>query len=411
MCGAASALNILMVEQLPYHSVFKVGGQHYAEQFARMGHRVGYLEPAFSPWHLLNFLRKDVRSLTLELWRNWAAGPRRLGSHLVLYTPFVLLPVSRFFPFNLDQVAASSFRFALPPVGRILARMEILPLDVVVISQPLAASVLKVIPHDVFVVYRITDDHAKFPRIARSVGAMHQMLVDRADLICSTSLVIASEIQNQYPDKTVIHLPNGVDYQHFAGAQLREPEDIATIPRPRVVYVGALDAWFDADQVRAAALACPDVSFLLIGPPRTDLAQLRGLDNVFVLGPRPYESVPQYLKACDVGMIPFRDMPIVQSVSPVKMYEYMASGLQVVARAWAELDLIRPPAYLARSKEHFIEHIRAAINAPQYTVEQLRSYALANSWEQKARELINAIERARGQAVSAAAGGGSRWRL
>src|SRR6185436_6649612 len=76
-------------------------------------------------------------------------------------------------------------------------------------------------------------------------------------------------------------------------------------------------------------------TLVLIGPgsPATD-ADVRALaarEGVHLLGPRPYEDVPAYLQALDVGVIPFQaESPHVQGINPNKVYQYLAAGVPVV---------------------------------------------------------------------------------
>ena len=129
----------------------------------------------------------------------------------------------------------------------------------------------------------------------------------------------------------MVRLPNGVDAENFARPR-PEPEDIAGLARPRVVYVGALEYWFDVELLERCALARPDVPFVVIGPRPDGLpASLATLRNVHLIGPRPYAEIPAYLQHCDVGIVPFRRDALVDSIHPIKVYEYLAAGLRVVA--------------------------------------------------------------------------------
>src|SRR4030095_6450061 len=97
-------------------------------------------------------------------------------------------------------------------------------------------------------------------------------------------------------------------------------EDLETIPRPRAVYVGALDGWLDVPLLQDVARRLPRWSFVLIGPPRADLGALRGLANLHVVGPRPYDALPGYLRAADAGIVPFRLEPLTHAIHPIKVY-------------------------------------------------------------------------------------------
>ena len=57
-----------------------------------------------------------------------------------------------------------------------------------------------------------------------------------------------------------------------------------------------------------------------------------------LLGPRPYAEVPAYLQHADVGLLLLSPDPANAGRSPMKLYEYAAAGLPVLARATPELQ-------------------------------------------------------------------------
>jgi len=53
--------------------------------------------------------------------------------------------------------------------------------------------------------------------------------------------------------------------------------------------------------------------------------------NLHVLGARPYSQLPAYVQAFDVGIIPYIESPWTRTVDPLKLLEYLAAGIPVVA--------------------------------------------------------------------------------
>jgi glycosyltransferase involved in cell wall biosynthesis len=75
-----------------------------------------------------------------------------------------------------------------------------------------------------------------------------------------------------------------------------------------------------------------------------------GLDNVTLLGARPHDEIPGYLAAAHIGVAPFdidahAPLSLTFYWSPLKVFEYMAAGLPVVAPDIPRLRaVIEPPA-------------------------------------------------------------------
>ena len=143
--------------------------------------------------------------------------------------------------------------------------------------------------------------------------------------------------------------------------------------------------------IEKLAYDLPHVSFVLIGPGQHHL--FPDLKNIYFLRPKPYSCIPGYLQHADVGVIPFnvKTYPdLIHSVNPLKLYEYMACGLPVVATSWQELRAMGSPAFLATSPEEFQEGLQEALTKPALK-EEYQTFAKNQDWSRKAKQLIEEI--------------------
>jgi putative colanic acid biosynthesis glycosyltransferase WcaI len=62
-------------------------------------------------------------------------------------------------------------------------------------------------------------------------------------------------------------------------------------------------------------------------------AQSKSLKNISFLDAQPHELVPQLLAAADICLVPLRDLPILETTLPIKMFEVMACGRPFVLGA------------------------------------------------------------------------------
>lgn len=234
-------------------------------------------------------------------------------------------------------------------------------------------------------------------------GNYAEMVRDHAKLVQSSALVLATaqrlyeQVQPVRPDALLS--PNGVDYPHFAPSDELPPvpEDLAPIlqtRQPVVGYYGALAQWFDYDLVEAAARRRQDLSFVLIGPDYDSSLppSLLDLPNVYWLGVKAYADLPGYLHRFDLATIPFQLNPITHSTSPLKLFEYMAAGKPVVITPMQE-SMRTPGVLVARDLEEYLLRLDEALRLkddPSY-LEQLRKVALENTWDARARQILEAL--------------------
>jgi len=213
-------------------------------------------------------------------------------------------------------------------------------------------------------------------------------VIKKVDLVIVVSRLLEVAAK-EMGAKKVFYLPNAVDFEHFYLGSDTLPEDYKNIVPPRVIYVGTINYWFDVELIAYAANKLPRVSFILIGKSMLDLSNLASLSNVYVLGIRHYNVLPQYMKNADVGIMPFKLIQHIKSSSSNKLYQYMSCGLPVVSMRWQELEYIKSPAYLASNQEEFVEFIKKGLNEKDRG--KYIAFAKANSWESRFKKLIKVL--------------------
>lgn len=250
------------------------------------------------------------------------------------------------------------------------------------------------------VIYYCADDFAATSPGARRVTTSEAALFARADLV-----FVTSERLREKAAACTAHVhafPAGVDYAKFESvreAPAPLPADLAALPRPVAGYVGALHMWVDQPLLAAVADQLPHVCFALIGPPQVDVSLLQARPNIHLLGAKPHDQVPAYVKGFDVALVPYLRSDFTDSVYPVKLNEYLAMGAPVVATDLPEIrrfnDRHGDVLAVARGADEFAAAITAAL-APVVPAVRERRLAVAreNSWGQRLEEMSALIEAA-----------------
>ena len=350
-----SRRRLIMAESTHASATCQVGCCYYARRFGELENLATFwLSSPISPWH------KFARRSRLEYHRRRSIHhrPVRVGRGCVNYVPSTLLPITDLPLLRSRWAVRNSLKFTFPSLCGWLSRHGARDVDVLMISHPHLAS-LRSIVHCNRLIYRMTDSCAAFPRAPMSLVDAEADLFAQADAVVCTSHVLAETLPEDVRLKTTV-IPNGADVRALTRPAV-EPQFIRHIARPRAVYVGAIDAWFDVAWVRTAACALPQVQFVLAGPVHTDLRPLAKCSNVHIVGPIHWPLIAGLLQHADVGIVPFKNTPLVQTISPIKIYEYLSVGLPVVSRSWQELRRIKLPIKLASSSKEFVEGIAEAI--------------------------------------------------
>jgi len=190
-------------------------------------------------------------------------------------------------------------------------------------------------------------------------------------------------------------VPNACDYDFYyqaANKNLPIPKDMQNIRGPVIGYSGAIATWCDLELVERLAENLPHCNIVLVGP-LYNISQIPSHQNLHWLGIKPYQQLPRYFQQFDVGIIPFKISSMIEAVNPIKMWEYMASGIPVVTTAIPEAEKYPGLVLFSENEESFMENVKSALyddNSAQRM--QRMDLARQNSWTARARQIIAIIE-------------------
>lgn len=359
-----------------WDSAIHVGSQHIATHALRSGYDVAYCSNPISPLHVLGGVTDTLR----KRYHCWLKGGELFEEgRLWAYVPASLCTPHNSPVLRSRWVARNWHRLAMPSPWALAARQGFLDVDFMYCDTPVQHFWLRQVKYR-RLAYRMADYSDLFDNHVPALTALEQEMLDKADVVAYPSTHMAEHVRSRAGEKAY-YLPNGVDFNHFA-APAPCPADLAAIPGPRILFVGALAEWVDYAWINAAVAALPAFSFVLIGPlSRKAEAELKPAQNLHLLGGRPFRLLPGYLQHCNAGIIPFnvQGYPKVHSVRPLKLFEYMAAGLPAVVSRWSEVQQLKAPVMLADSAEDFIELIQAAIQGT--TAQAGVAFAKAASWD------------------------------
>jgi glycosyltransferase involved in cell wall biosynthesis len=177
-------------------------------------------------------------------------------------------------------------------------------------------------------------------------------------------------------------------------------------------FAGSLKPWHGTDLLinafHSMRSICPSARLLIIGEgPEWQTLQAQastlGLGESIVFAGRVDHAVmPDCLRAMDIAVAPYRNVPDFY-FSPLKLYEYMASGLGVVASDTGDVkDLVRNGENGILCEPESVEKLSAALLRLALMPElrrnlgrSARSEAEHHSWVGNARTVVEYAARAR----------------
>ncbi|HRY62338.1 MAG TPA: glycosyltransferase family 4 protein [Candidatus Paceibacterota bacterium] len=230
---------------------------------------------------------------------------------------------------------------------------------------------------------------------------------------CHGIITISNGIKKYFENKNIdgdkiLVSPDAVDIEQFS-LDIKKNDARKKIGLPSdkkiILYTGHLYAWKGADTLANSAKEFnEEYLFVFVGGNINHVNDLKkrfsNQDNIMILGQKPHEDIPFYLKSADVLVIPNSGKEDVSRLytSPMKLFEYMASGTPIIA---SNLPSIREiidedgavffepdnPESLARSIKKIFDNSALADKMANNSKINSQKY----SWQRRAEGIINFI--------------------
>jgi starch synthase len=249
------------------------------------------------------------------------------------------------------------------------------------------------VPHLVELNAPLPEEAARFRQLERVEDAerVERETIGGADLVLPVSSPLAEYAVSRGARRVEL-MPNAVDLDRFADLPPR-PDDGAVV----AVFSGALRPWHGIETIaeawRLLGDAAPRLRVVGDGPGRQLMEEI----GAEVTGVVPHDDVPAQLATAHIGLAPYSaDAP--NYFSPLKLFEYLAAGLAVVA---ADIPGIRDvvgedgAAMIPPGDSTMLAHAVAAISESERERARLsrnaRSLAEEHTWDRRARRILDAM--------------------
>lgn len=378
--------NIVCVSSIDWDFIWQ-GHQEIMSSLARAGNRVLFIENTGVRRPTL----KDMPRIRKRLanWRSGVKGIRQVMDNLYVYSPLVL-------PFPYSWPARMVNRLLMMFTLRSWVKTMHFDHPIIWTWLPtaLALDLIEVL-NGKLTVYYCFDNFEAISKTTRKIRKTENALIRKADLVFATARSLFDHCAQFNPS---VHLfPSGFSKRIFTDAPRTVPADVGALPQPIIGYVGGLHKVVDFELLRELADANRDKSLVLVGPIQADVGRLAACPNVYFLGQKKHEELPNYIASFSVCLIPYVLNEYTRNVYPTKLNEYLIMGKPVVSTRLPELerfdDAHPGTVSVAASVEEFLACVERAIQEDQAEARARRiRVAESNTWAQKIEQMTALID-------------------
>jgi glycosyltransferase involved in cell wall biosynthesis len=239
-------------------------------------------------------------------------------------------------------------------------------------------------------VYDITDDWTVFEgakALLERTRADDALLCARSDavIVCSQRLF---DLKQGITKPGRLHLiPNGVDVDHYAPARNAAaiaPAEARSWQQPVYLYTGTVHPQrVDVELVEQVAKRMTAGSLVFLGPnylSRAERERLTTTGRVLFHDAVPYAEIPKWMAVATALVVPHRMTAFVESLNPIKLWEYLASGKPIVSTDVAGFRDFDSLVHIARDADAFANALAMCRDEPSGVAKRRIDVAGEHAW-------------------------------
>lgn len=211
---------------------------------------------------------------------------------------------------------------------------------------------------------------------------MRQGLEKRSNIIFVTAQKFYEDLKK---NQNVFLIPNGVAFEKSNHDNI----DYRNKGKKRFGYIGMISHWFDIEAIKKLALENPESEIILVGP---NYQPVINLPNVFYYGKVPKEQVDNWINTFDICLYPFKKSDLLDTIDPVKIYEYLSCNKPIIAIHSKEMEKYDRKVYVYDSIDELIQLSHQTLTPPFRTEEERDIFFKENSWANRVKNIVNILE-------------------
>ena len=231
--------------------------------------------------------------------------------------------------------------------------------DIVVISNVYWSWILrKYRAHNKKIIYDCNDNPLAFPKTKKFKKKFFIETLDLSHRVIIPSKSYKKFIPQEF-HKKIISIPNGVDCSMFINTKDFFLDKVNP-SKPVVMYIGAIDDWFDIDLVEETSKQLPNYQIIIVGPSSRSMKSrlISASSNILYFPTIPHDEIPYYLGIANVCIIPFVKNDLTSCILPNKIFEYSAAGKRTVLTNFnPDLKEFKDYIDITQNRQEFIDKI------------------------------------------------------
>jgi teichuronic acid biosynthesis glycosyltransferase TuaH len=159
------------------------------------------------------------------------------------------------------------------------------------------------------------------------------------------------------------------------------------------VYIGTIASWMDWSLIMSSLEKDDSYVYHFVGPTEIPIP---AHPRIIAYGPKPHHTVKKIMSEADILIMPFLVSELIESVNPVKLYEYIFSGKPCISVRYGESIVFEDYVYLYNGIDEYLNVLKLIDEndfKAKSSLPEAEAFCKANTWEARGKvmfEVLNA---------------------
>lgn len=243
------------------------------------------------------------------------------------------------------------------------------------------------------IIYDCMDDHVAMTLNSKKalIQNCEKELIQKADFIFVSSKNLMDKLIKAYSINdsskfTVVR--NGYDGKILEVDSQKQTNKGEFI----ISYIGTVSHWFNFDYLLKSLDDFENLSYRIIGPVESGL-QIPKSDRINFVGTVEHSALYESIKDTNCLIMPFVVNEIIESVDPVKLYEYINYNMNILCVKYNEILRFENFVHFYSDYESFKQQLIKLMNCEtvKYSCDERIEFLKKNNWENRVNEIVNRI--------------------
>ncbi|MDL4838954.1 glycosyltransferase [Aquibacillus rhizosphaerae] len=236
-------------------------------------------------------------------------------------------------------------------------------------------------------------EHDQNRKDYKHLSEMYKVAEENADVVFTVSREIKETLFSKHINTH--YIPNAINLDLYKSKTWSRPTDLPN-GKPIVGYIGLMQERIDLEIIGDTIKKNNGINYVFIGPilSKKYFRDLRRYSNVYLLGAKHHSLIPSYLNYFDICIIPHKVNKFTESMNPLKLYEYLAAGKEVVTTPVPPSEDYKDVIHIAHDENQFSQIINGIVNKPynEFSRKEIIESVNAQDWNSRLNNMLKIIQ-------------------